>query len=162
MRTFRGINLRSGDLAEQLGLFLLQSVALVVPVPRTEDVGIDAIVTLLSNYDNKRYMASDSFFVQIKSMSIRSINFNCKEDVQWLTNLEIPFFIASIDKTTASIELFCSHRLSNALMTNPDRSSLNLILDSEPNPDDFVPAGETNKIIGEKYDGIKLEFDYIG
>ena len=35
----RGKNFRSGDLAEQLGLYLLQSMALVAPVPRTEDVG---------------------------------------------------------------------------------------------------------------------------
>lgn len=43
----RGKNLRSGDLAEQLGLYLIQSLSLVAPVPRTEDVGIDIVCTLL-------------------------------------------------------------------------------------------------------------------
>ena len=41
MPTKRGKNFRSGDIAEQLGLYLIQSVALGAPVPRTEDVGID-------------------------------------------------------------------------------------------------------------------------
>ena len=39
----RGKNFRSGDLAEQLGLYLLQSMALVAPVPRTEDVGLSTL-----------------------------------------------------------------------------------------------------------------------
>ena len=51
----RGKNLRSGDLAEQLGLFMLQHVAIVVPMPRTEDIGIDAVVTLLRNSDARRF-----------------------------------------------------------------------------------------------------------
>jgi hypothetical protein len=51
MPATRGINLRSGDLAEQLGLFLLQCVSLTAPVPRTEDVGIDVICTLIRKFD---------------------------------------------------------------------------------------------------------------
>lgn len=35
----RSINFRSGDLAEQLGLLILQNIALVAPIPRTEDRG---------------------------------------------------------------------------------------------------------------------------
>ena len=56
----RGKNFRSGDLAEQLGLYLLQSVALVAPVPRTEDIGIDVVCTLISEYDQYSYLAEDS------------------------------------------------------------------------------------------------------
>jgi len=43
----RDKNLRSGDIHEELGLFLLTAVGLVAAVPCTEDVGVDAFVTLL-------------------------------------------------------------------------------------------------------------------
>lgn len=93
----RGKNFRSGDLAEQLGLYLLQSMALVAPVPRTEDVGIDVVCTLISEYDQYSYLAEDSFYVQIKSDSIREIEYSDVE-VQWLTNLKLPLFVAVVDK----------------------------------------------------------------
>jgi hypothetical protein len=38
---------RSGNLAEHLGLLLLKGIAAVADVPRTEDVGLDAIASLL-------------------------------------------------------------------------------------------------------------------
>ena len=38
---------RSGNLAEQLGLLLLKGIAAVADVPRSEDVGVDAVATLL-------------------------------------------------------------------------------------------------------------------
>ena len=92
----RGKNFRSGDLAEQLGLYLLQSMALVAPVPRTEDVGIDVVCTLISEYDQYSYLAEDSFYVQIKSDSIREIEYSDVE-VQWLTNLKLPLFVAVVE-----------------------------------------------------------------
>ena len=36
-------NIRSGDIKEDLGMLLLKGIAAVAPVPRTEDVGIDAV-----------------------------------------------------------------------------------------------------------------------
>ena len=47
MVAFRGKNLKSGDLAGQLGILLLQNVCLVAPIPRTEGVGIDVVATLI-------------------------------------------------------------------------------------------------------------------
>lgn len=50
----RGKNFRSGDLAEQLGLYLLQSVALVAPVPRTEDILLMIMILTLKSPISKR------------------------------------------------------------------------------------------------------------
>ena len=72
----RGKNFRSGDLVEQLGMYLLQSVALVAPVPRTEDVGIDVVCTLISDYNQYSYLAEDSFYVQIKSNGVKEIEYS--------------------------------------------------------------------------------------
>lgn len=89
MPTFRGTNLRSGDLAEATALLLLQQVALVAPVPRTEDVGIDAVVTLHRAVDAKRLVAEDSLFVQIKSDSVTRIDYT-GDEVRWLYALDLP------------------------------------------------------------------------
>lgn len=119
--------MRSGDIAEQLGILLLQSVALVAPVPRTEDVGIDVVVTLIKNYDLRKYVAEESFAVQIKSSSIEEIPFQ-DDEVKWLHDLQLPLFIASVDRKTSTIKLYSTQSLSVALAESPDREKINLQL----------------------------------
>ncbi len=123
MAGFRGKNLRSGDLAEQLGLLLLQNVCLVAPIPRTEDVGIDVVATLIKDFDGHRYIAENSFFVQIKSSSIREIIYK-EDEVKWLSELQLPYFIASVNRKTASIELYSTHYLWDTIATNPVREEI--------------------------------------
>ncbi len=123
MVAFKGKNLRSGDLAEQLGLLLLQNVSLISQVPRTEDVGIDAVATLIRNFDKYKFIAEDSFFVQIKSSSVTEINFK-DEQVKWLSELQLPFFIALVERKTSTIHLHCAHYLSDIIATNPNRKEI--------------------------------------
>ncbi|MNK11834.1 hypothetical protein D3C87_298830 [compost metagenome] len=127
MPAYRGINLRSGDLAEQLGVLLLQSVALVAPVPRTEDVGIDVVATLIRKYDGYKYIAEDSFFVQIKSVAETEILFK-GDQVKWLNDLHLPLFIATVDRSNSKIKLYTTQSLSDAFVENPDRKVVNLKL----------------------------------
>ena len=128
----RGKNFRSGDLAEQLGLYLLQSMALVAPVPRTEDVGIDVVCTLISEYDQYSYLAEDSFYVQIKSDSIREIEYSDVE-VQWLTNLKLPLFVAVVDKAEMMVSIYTCKRLYDAIALKKDRKEIRLILSENKN-----------------------------
>lgn len=123
MAAIRGKNLRSGDLAEELGLLLLQQMALVAPIPRTEDVGIDAVVTLIKDFDKMRLIAEDTIFVQIKSTSVKNIEY-IGHEVEWLYNLELPFFIASVNRKNSSVQLYCAHRLSNAFITKHNRKRI--------------------------------------
>lgn len=127
MAAFRGKNLRSGDLAEQLGVLLLQNVALVAPIPRTEDVGIDVVVTLIRDFDGYTYIAEDSFFVQIKSSSVTEIVFT-DDKMKWLTELSLPFFVASVDRKKSTISLYSTHYLSDVLVSNPNRKEITLDL----------------------------------
>lgn len=131
----RGKNFRSGDLAEQLGIYMLQSVALVAPVPRTEDVGIDVVCTLISNYNQYSYLAEDSFYVQIKSNGVREIEYSDIE-VGWLTNLKLPFFIAVVDKKETKVSVYSCKRLYDAIAMKKDRKTIRLILSA--GEDDFV------------------------
>lgn len=123
MPAMRGKNLRAGDITEQLGLLLLQNIALVAPVPRTEDVGIDAVITLLEDFNSKSFIATDTFFLQIKSNFVEELVYEGVQ-VKWLYDLELPFFIASVNKSKSSIDLYCCHQLSNAYVSNNDREKI--------------------------------------
>lgn len=147
MVAIRGKNLRSGDLAEELGILLLQNLVLVSPVPRTEDVGIDVVATLLSDFDKRRLLAEDNFFVQIKSSSVNEIEYT-EHQIDWLYKLELPFFIATIDRKKSSIKLFITHRLSNAFITNHERKKVVIHFDDIDTTDEFVNKDNENVHIG--------------
>ncbi|MDC0678415.1 hypothetical protein [Sorangium atrum] len=104
----RGKNLREGDLAEGIGIELLRTFSAVAPVPRTEDTGIDAICTLLRP-EGRFLVAEDSFLGQIKSASVRKLEFET-ESYAWLLRLNLPLYIASVELKSATIELFTMQR----------------------------------------------------
>ena len=112
----RDRNLRSGDLHEELGLLLLKMVALVAPVPRPEDVGVDAFVTLLRSDGKRRLLPDQSFMVQLKAASTESVRYAGSDEVAWLTNLEFPLFIGRVDLATSRIELFSTNTLNRVLL----------------------------------------------
>lgn len=147
MVAVRGKNLRSGDLAEQLGVLLLQNLVLVSPVPRTEDVGIDVVGTLLSDFGNGRLLAEDNFFVQIKSSSVKGIEYEAHQ-VEWLYRLELPYFIATVERDVGLIKLYCCHRLSNAFITNHQREKVIIHFDDLETHDEFVAKNDENIHIG--------------
>lgn len=141
MPAFRGKNLRSGDLNEEWGGILLQHLALVAPVPRTEDVGVDVVATLLDDFDKTRLKATNSFYVQIKSSSVESIEYVGAE-VEWLFALELPFFIARVNRQQLRAELYCCHALHEAYVVNHARSSLRIEFEKGPEVDSFMSAND--------------------
>ncbi len=133
MPGIRDRNLRSGDLHEELGLFLLRAVALVAPVPRQEDVGVDAFATLVRLEGSRRLLPDVSFLVQLKAASLSVVKYVGPDEVAWLTNLEIPLFIGRVDLSRASITLFSTQRVHQILLEGP-HEEIHLLLD---------PADET-------------------
>src|SRR5829696_1792482 len=105
----RGTNLRGGDLSEELAILLLKSVAAVAPVPRPEDVGIDAVATLLRP-EGKFLIAEDSFYVQFKSASEERVLYK-EHEIRWARELKLPLFIGHVDKSASSIDLYSTHHL---------------------------------------------------
>jgi hypothetical protein len=124
----RDRNLRSGDLHEELGIFLLRSVALVAAVPRQEDVGNDAFVTLIRPEGSRRLLPDVSLLVQLKAASTSEVPFCGKDAITWVTNLEIPLFIGRVDLQTASISLYSTQRLHHILL-EASYDEIHLLLD---------------------------------
>jgi hypothetical protein len=100
-------NLRSGHLAEDLGVLLLRRIAAVAQVRHQDDVGIDAICTMLvADAGNKRrLMAKETCCVQLKSASERKVTYRV-DQLRWLGALELPFFFGSIDQETGTISIY--------------------------------------------------------
>ncbi len=117
MASQRHFDFRGGDLSEELGLVLLKGIAAVAPVPRPEDVGIDAVATLF-RLEGDLLVAEDSFYVQLKSSSEKSIRYKTATQVAWLQGLKLPFMIGSVDKATATIALFGTNNLAECLIND--------------------------------------------
>lgn len=103
-------NLRQGHRAELEGIDLLRPFCAVAPVPQTEDVGFDAVATLLRT-DGRFFYAEDSFCVQFKARSVREIELTPHE-YAWFHSLSMPLFIGSVDIASKEVELFTTHRLA--------------------------------------------------
>src|SRR5438132_14267048 len=88
-------NFRSGNLAENLGLLLLKGIAAVADVPRTEDIGLDAVATLLRRDADGNCYAEDSFGVQLKAASETSLEYT-DHGLTWFLGQSQPFFIGRV------------------------------------------------------------------
>lgn len=141
----RDVNLRSGDLHESFGLLMLQSIAAVAPVPRTEDVGMDAICTLLESApaSSRNLIARESFAVQIKASSVRFVEFRPHE-VEWLLALELPLFFGVVSMEDSELRLYTLNNLVRKLhltraVTYPTGIVVELVAGSYSGP---VPSSD--------------------
>jgi hypothetical protein len=109
-------NFRSGNLAEDLGLLLLKGVAAVADVPRTEDVGLDAVCTLLRPGADGNCYAEDGFVVQIKSDSGESVKYRSHE-LSWFLAQAQPMFIGLVSRKHARISLYPTLHVNHAVLS---------------------------------------------
>lgn len=98
-------NFRSGNLTEHLGLLLLKGIAAVADVPRTEDVGIDAVATLLRRDTDGTCYAEDGFVVQFKSDSETSMEYRDYQ-LRWFLAQSQPMFIGVVSRKDVRISLY--------------------------------------------------------
>lgn len=139
----RDRNLRSGDLHEELGVFLLKGVALVAPVPRQEDVGSDVFATLIRPEGTRRLIPDLSFLVQLKAGSETSVKYPTPDAVAWLSSLDTPLFIGRVSLKEARIELFSTQRVHQILLEQP-YESIELLLDSADKPSPQAKSRKAN------------------
>lgn len=105
---------RFGNLAEHLGLLLLKGIAAVAEVARQEDVGVDAVATLLRpDADGNRY-AEESFLVQLKSESIFEIDYS-GHALTWLLNQSHPMFIGRVSLADSRLSLYPTLNINAAV-----------------------------------------------
>jgi hypothetical protein len=107
-------NFRSGNLAENLGVLLLKGVAAVADVPRTEDVGLDAVANLLRRDDDGNSYAEDTFVVQLKSSSVASVEYSGHQ-LEWFRAQQQPMFFGCVSLKESSIALYPTVHGSQAL-----------------------------------------------
>lgn len=105
---------RYGNLAEHLGLLLLKGVAAVADVPRTEDVGLDAVANLLRFDSDGNSYAEESFGVQIKAASAKNSLRLRGHSLEWLLAQEHPLFLGCVSLESSSIELHPLLRINQA------------------------------------------------
>ena len=96
---------RSGNLAEELGILLLKGVAAVVDVPRQEDIGLDAIATLLRRDNDGNCYAEDTFVVQLKSESVTEVEYR-DHAFQWFIKQTLPMFVGRVSLSESKIALY--------------------------------------------------------
>src|SRR5262245_49433083 len=142
MPASRDRNLREGDLAEGLGLELLRPFAFLAPVPRTEDVGVDAVATLIRR-DGRRLLAEDSFLVQMKAASRRTIDFK-GEGLDWLRALTLPYYWLSVNLATMTLELYSIIHATGHLNFR-DRKAVTMYLDERPSD---IPGDDMHVWLG--------------
>ena len=101
----RRTSFRFGDLAEHLGLLLLKGVAAVAEVPRPEDIGFDAVASLLRRDEDGNSYAENSFFVQLKAESESTVNYG-GHALKWFMGQSLPMFIGRVSLAEARISLY--------------------------------------------------------
>lgn len=106
---------RSGNLSEHLGLLLLKGIAAVADVSRPEDVGLDAIATLLRHDEDGNCYAEDSFVVQLKSESVTSIDYE-EYELKWFVGQTQPMFIGLVSLADARISLYPTFFVGQAVL----------------------------------------------
>lgn len=122
-------NLRSGHLAEAIALDYLRPFAFVAPSPNPEDIGFDAVATLIRE-DGRRLYAEESFLVQVKSRTFTSEAYSGSQ-LNWLRELELPFFFLRANLLTSRFELFSI--VNGTRHPNfRDQSSIKFIADKSP------------------------------
>jgi hypothetical protein len=152
----RDANLRSGDLSEALGILMLRQFALVAEVPRPEDVGVDAVCTLLKPGDDRSLVSDASFYVQIKSSSVRRVRYE-GPSYDWFAGLDLPFFIASVDRSAGRLELFTTEPARHPTIHHAGKAIL--LLDQPKqraySGDPFsAQEGEDSEVVSHRWLGV--------
>lgn len=107
---------RSGNLAEHLGVLLLKGIAAVADVARPEDIGLDAIATLLRRDKDGNCYAEDSFLVQLKAVSATSIQYQDHE-LEWFLGQKQPLFIGRVSLANSQISLYPTLYVHHAVLS---------------------------------------------
>ncbi len=106
---------RSGNLAEDLGLLLLKGIAALAEVSRPEDVGLDAIASLLRRDPDGNCYAEDTFVVQLKSDSATALEYR-NHELKWLVGQSQPMFIGLVSLNDSRISLYPTLYVNQAVL----------------------------------------------
>ena len=122
-------NTRKGAYAEYFAIYIFSVLGFTTPVPRQEDYGVDLFCSLNHNKKNQTFVG-DAYAVQVKS-SYSDITYGIthkgrasKEQIDFLFNLEIPFFISIVDLNNQTISLYSTSPYRFVKKEHPDCSAI--------------------------------------
>ena len=102
---------RFGDRAELLVQQLLTSIAFTTPVPRQEDIGVDFMCSLITDYGSPHLLKAGPFFsVQSKS-STDPVEYKKPHEIQWITNQENPLLLCVADRVAGAMDVYSTWNL---------------------------------------------------
>ncbi len=102
---------RLGDRSELLVQQLLTSIAFTTPVPRQEDIGVDFLCSLITDYGSPHLLKAGPFFsVQAKS-STAPIEYRKPHEIQWITHQENPVLLCVADRVAGAMDVYSTWNL---------------------------------------------------
>lgn len=125
-----GRNLRKGHLAEDLGIGVLRGFAAVASIRQEDDVGLDAIATLLEPHGKFLY-AGSSFGVQFKAASVTEVRYD-NQQIDWFLSQQIPYFIGRVDLKSGGFALYPTSPARQFLLHRREAESVILTFDKPP------------------------------
>lgn len=122
-------NFRLGHRSEDIGVVFFRTFSAVSSIRQEDDTGNDLVSTLLRK-DGNLLFAENSFFVQIKSVSVTEVIYK-NDEINWFINQDLPFFICTVDKEKDIIKIYTTNR-AYQIIGGGSCSELKLLLDDSP------------------------------
>lgn len=101
---------------------MLRQLCAVAEVPQSEDIGFDAVATLLREEGACLY-AEKSFCVQFKAHSVRQVEY-AGHQFEWFHSLDIPLFVGSVDLARQELSLYTTHNAASHVNAKDSHSAV--------------------------------------
>jgi len=156
---------RKGWQSEHLAKFILSKFCFLAhPSNISDDIGSDFFCTLfkIEKEASESYLIPhNSFAIQIKS---NKSNFEISNKMDYLSRLEIPFFVGVINKNESTLTIYSGEYLDHfiAYKAIKDKVWIELRDDFKFGKDWYRHDGEKTFLIFPKLIEIKSDFDYEG
>ncbi len=118
-------NLHEGSRSELLAQYVFASFGTAIPVPSSQDTGVDLYCTLTERI-GQRAWPRYHYTVQVKS-GMDPWEFRSEESVRWLVKHPLPLFLCVIDKAKLRLRLYQTFPRFLAWITGTLPTSLELV-----------------------------------
>jgi hypothetical protein len=108
-------NTRQGFRSEYIARYIFSAFGTAVEVSQGNDIGIDILCNLTS-FDGRLITVKSSYGVQVKSTG-SEFKYIGKQATTWLSKLEYPLLLASVDKSNARIKIYSAWNLNRFLLS---------------------------------------------
>lgn len=153
---------RKGWQSEHLAKYILSKFSFMAePLNVSDDLGSDFFCTLFNVINKDELLPQNSFVIQIKSKKNKKIDITNK--IQYLSNLEIPYFVGIVDKNLLKLIIYSGECISNFFAHYGHRFENKIFIKLEEERGDYPMYGLQNNeyvLNFPKILEIKADFNY--